>query len=44
MLMLESEKETKSMTDGPSFVPTIVFDDVCDFYNIIFIFYFKISI
>lgn len=28
MMMLNAEKETNAMTDGPSFVPTIVFDDV----------------
>jgi len=27
-LMLKAEKETKAMTPGPLFVPTIVFDDV----------------
>jgi len=27
-MMLKAEKETKAMTPGPLFVPTIVFDDV----------------
>lgn len=27
-MMLNAEKETKAMTPGPLFVPTIVFDDV----------------
>lgn len=41
-LMLNAEKETKAMTPGPLFVPTIVFNDVNDlfffflFYQIIF--------
>lgn len=29
-LMLKAEKETKAMTPGPLFVPTIVFDNVSD--------------
>lgn len=29
--MLNAEIETRTMTPGPKFVPTIVFDDVCDY-------------
>lgn len=41
-LMLKAEKETKAMTPGPLFVPTIVFDDVCNiiFHNILPIYYY----
>lgn len=35
-LMLKAEVETKAMTPGPLFVPTIVFDDVSNlFLNIL---------
>lgn len=32
-MMLVAEMETKTKTPGPRFVPTIVFDDVRDFFN-----------
>lgn len=34
-LMLTAEVETKTKTPGPRFVPTIVFDDVRDFFTFI---------
>lgn len=36
-LMLNSENETKTMTPGPLFVPTIVFSDVRDHFYILHI-------
>lgn len=32
-MMLKAEIETKNMTPGPLFVPTIVFDDVRNYFN-----------
>lgn len=37
-MMLIAEMETKTKTPGPRFVPTIIFDDVRDFFYIYQIF------
>jgi len=34
LLMLTAEIDTKDKTHGPRFVPSYVFDDVIDYFNI----------